>query len=142
MSMNDIPREREHDDIPCQIGCRIKRQVQIPALADDIQRDSPLDRFVDTRINVPERRALYGQSLFDSPVVDGPQTTHIIGRGIGTHPRRFQEVFIAYHQIGINFIEKHVIFATKTLETPDDSRVPFSGTRFPNLSHLPDNLAG
>ena len=89
-----------------------------------------------------ERRVLHGQFLFDSPVVDGPQATHIIGCGIRTYSGRFQEVFIAHHQIRIHFIEKYIILATKTLETPDDSRVPFSGTGFPNLFHLPDNLTG
>ena len=87
-----------------------------------------------------ERRTLHGQFLFDGPVVDGPQATHIIGCGIGAHSGRFQKVLIAHHQVGIYLIERYIVFATETPETVDDSRVPFGCTGLPDLSHLPNNI--
>lgn len=132
----------KHEKVTGKVHVGSERQVEVPYLSDYFQRYSALDGFVDTRIDMPERIALYGKLLLHSAVVYCPQVTHIEGYAVGAYADGLEVALVCGHQRGIHIVQRNVPFLPEAREAVGGSGVGVGGASLPCLPELPDKVAG
>ncbi len=135
--------EREHEQVAGEVEGSLCREVEVSEAADNLEWDGTFDGLVHPRVDMLERIALPRQRLLHGAVVDGTQSAHIKGRGVGAHARRLQIAFIRHHERGVDRAESYVAPRGKETREAVSHRLITFGSLLPtHKSEVIDNTIG